>query len=471
MWRNPATMKNARLFLISIILFGISCQGPKTEEQLIFESLEKLPKAVQSTNSNYELGNKHILISGNKDGSLYHEGGVYLPHLKLLSGYTAALQLGETSFCLQQAEDFSQYPFATSQFFKDDEHGIEVEKLTMLTADKAGITMLYSIKNVDNEPKDLEFIFQPFTDLSARSSSDSTNSPDQINYDELTGLFSAKDIENDWYAVWGTALAFQTKTLNSDCMAGVDSLGASAGLGVSFPLAAEEELVIPIFIAGSDKSEISAMEILADLRLEMVTDWDDNFALIDSLRKTSVIMVPDQNILQANEWSKYKTGLFQFTREVKASTETPNTGVLLAQLKELSLNYTTEIDKNLFSNLEQNKTPDQEVQPLTFQLLGIYGDVENRVTYIRPNIPNDWEEASIENLWIEDNKLSISMSSNESEISVEVTQSQKKAGISIELPEAYTKVKVLGKEVSSDTKDGYRRILMTGAHVRVEAKK
>lgn len=56
-------------------------------------------------------------------------------------------------------------------------------------------------------------------------------------------------------------------------------------------------------------------------------------------------------------------------------------------------------------------------------------------------------------------------------MTVEVTQTQKKAGLSIELPEEFSKVKVLGKEVSNDTKDGFRRILMTGDHVRVEAKK
>jgi hypothetical protein len=57
------------------------------------------------------------------------------------------------------------------------------------------------------------------------------------------------------------------------------------------------------------------------------------------------------------------------------------------------------------------------------------------------------------------------------ELSIEVTQTEKKWGISIEIPEAYSKVKVLGKEVSTDTKDGYRRILMTGNKAKIEASK
>ena len=108
---------------------------------------------------------------------------------------------------------------------------------------------------------------------------------------------------------------------------------------------------------------------------------------------------------------------------------------------------------------------------MTLYMVGVFVDVANRVTYIRPNLPKEWKEASIENLWIDDNKINISISSEANQITVEVTQTQKKAGISIELPAEYSKVKVLGKEVSNDTKDGLRRILMTGDHVKIEAVK
>ena len=54
---------------------------------------------------------------------------------------------------------------------------------------------------------------------------------------------------------------------------------------------------------------------------------------------------------------------------------------------------------------------------------------------------------------------------------IEVEQTKAKWGISIEIPEEFSMVKILGKEVSSDTQNGYRRILMTGKKVRVEASK
>jgi hypothetical protein len=85
-------------------------------------------------------------------------------------------------------------------------------------------------------------------------------------------------------------------------------------------------------------------------------------------------------------------------------------------------------------------------------------------------MPTDWENASIQKVIIGDNEISMTYEKSGDQLSIEVEQSEKKWGISIEIPEEYSKVKVLGKEVSTDTKDGFRRILMTGAKARIDAK-
>jgi glycogen debranching enzyme len=108
--------------------------------------------------------------------------------------------------------------------------------------------------------------------------------------------------------------------------------------------------------------------------------------------------------------------------------------------------------------------------PIVTQFFGIQPDAGNRVIYIRPQMPSDWESASIEKVQIGDNEISLSYEKIDGELTIEVSQTQKKWGLSIEIPENYEQVKILGKEVSSDTQNGYRRILMTGAKVRVEAR-
>jgi glycogen debranching enzyme len=109
--------------------------------------------------------------------------------------------------------------------------------------------------------------------------------------------------------------------------------------------------------------------------------------------------------------------------------------------------------------------------PIVMQFFGIQPDSGNKVIHIRPQMPSAWEEASIQKVIVGDNEIRLSYVDKSGVRAIEVEQTQSKWGISIELPEEYSKVKILGKEVSSDTKEGFRRILMTGKKMRVEASK
>jgi len=107
--------------------------------------------------------------------------------------------------------------------------------------------------------------------------------------------------------------------------------------------------------------------------------------------------------------------------------------------------------------------------PIVSQFFGIKPDAGNKVIHIRPQMPSDWQEAKIERVKVGENEITVTYEKKGKNLIMEVNQSQKKWGLSIEIPESYQQVKVLGKEVSSDSQNGYRRILMTGEKVRVEA--
>lgn len=465
-------MKYSFLAIPVVLFISISCKGPQSEEAMLFDSLEKLPSVSVNDASSFSLGDNNILLSGKQQE-------ITLETIQLFSGFTAAVKTGNETICLENPDEFIKYPFASKQHFQLENMGLEVNQLEFISKDKLGITLLYSIKNVDNSSKSIQFQFQPSTDLKPSVLMDSSfgsNAADQIIFDEMTGIFTAKDEESDWYAVWGTSTDFSMSPSNSDCSTEVSEFGASAGFEITMKLTASEERVIPVFIAGSDQGEFTAIETLANLRMELYSDWDENFVLIDSLQSTSKITIPEQKIQKAYEWSKFKAGLFQFNLDTKSDSSVIDFSIeSLEGLQVLSKDFAFQVDQALFLDGVNKPRHLQSgyklIQPLLLSLLGIQADLENRVTFIRPSLPKEWKEASIENLWIDDNKINISISSEADQISVEVTQTQKKAGLSIELPEEFSKVKVLGKEVSTDTKDGYRRILMTGDHVRIEGKK
>ncbi|RAI94921.1 hypothetical protein [Algoriphagus yeomjeoni] len=458
--------------LAFLILFSaFSCQFPHSEEVSLFESLEKLPSVAVTDLADFSLGNEHILISGNRQA-------ITLESIQLLSAFNAAIKTETETICLENPTSITKYPFAAKLFYPLENQGLEVSQLQIISKDKLGISLLYSIRNVDNSAKSVKFQFQANTGLQPSVLKDSTfgvNAADQIIFDELTGIFTAKDEANDWYAVWGSSQDFVVSPINSDCTPEISVLGASAGLEISLEMAGNEERVIPIFIAGSDQGEFTAIETLIDLRTDVHTDWDQNFALIDSLQSTSKITIPDQEIQEAYEWSKYKTGLMEFAKGLKrVDGGLDDSDELFKFIQLVSKDFVEKVDQEIFlTRGPRHLAPGHVmIQPLLFIThLGILPDRENRVTYIRPNLPAGWEKASIENLWIDDNQISIYINSTDNQMTVEVTQTQKKAGISIEIPDKYTKVKVLGKEVSNDTKDGFRRILMTGDHAKIEARK
>ncbi|SFU08341.1 hypothetical protein SAMN04489724_3800 [Algoriphagus locisalis] len=458
-------MKFPRLALSALALFTASCLSPKSEEALLFDSLEKLPSLSVNDASSFSLGNENILLSGKQQE-------LTLETIHLFTGFIAAIKTETETICLDNPDSFTKYPFAGKQHFQLENQGLEVSQLQFISKDKEGITLLYSLKNVDNSAKSILFQFQPSTDLKSSILMDSTfgtNSQDQISFDQLTGIFTAKDEANDWYAVWGTSTEFILSPSNTACASEVPELGASSGFEISLELSSNEEKVIPVFIAGSDQGEFTAIETLADLRSSIYSDWDKSFALIDSLRSTSKITIPEQEILVAYEWSKYKFGLFEVGKDSVHGKEI-GAGWEYHMVSEFKNYDVGKLDQEIFqSQNDLIKIDNQSVQSLLLELLGIEADIENRVTFIRPNLPKEWNEASIENLWVDDNMLTIEITTDENQMTVEITQTQKKAGLSIELPEKYTQVKVLGKEVNTDTKDGFRRILMTGDHVKIEA--
>ncbi|WP_439488569.1 hypothetical protein [Algoriphagus sp.] len=458
--------------LVVVFLFCIlnySCQEPKAEEAKLVKSLERLQSIAIPKVGKYSLANENILIDN---------GAVQLKTIQLLQDFTILIKTEESIYCLNNPIETAKFPFAVNRHYLLENEGLKVRQVLFMSKHKPGLTILNFIKNESKSTKQLHFQFETASDLKPGAKMDSTfgkNAADRVIFDELTGIFTAKDEENDWYAVWGSSTGRVLNPVSPECPIIPAEFGVAAAFEIKLELSPDEEELVPVYIAGSDQSEFSAMETLADLRTDLFADWNERFTLTDSLQSTSKIKIPDQNITTAYNWSKYKAGVFQY----KTGGQNPNTledpSELHSLLQELSKVFSQQVDKDIFLFDEaqpRHIQPSWQLfQPAVLSLLGIYGDIENRVTYIRPNLPPNWKNASIEKFWIDDNQLAISITSEKNLITVEITQTDKKAGLSIEIPEEFSKVKVLGKEVSTDTKEGYRRILMTGKHVKIEASK
>jgi glycogen debranching enzyme len=792
---------------IPILLFtSLSCQGPQAEGELFLESLGELPQLkgkAEYLKSPFTAAGDRLYLIGNQDGTFpdmgWHVegemGGIWMHPIKLMDGFTASISLDDQSLCLNQGTTFTNYPIANAIAFDASELGLEVSRVHFVPDAKPGIVIIFDIKNVDNVDKAVQFQFNAFVDLMPvwlGERSGMTDSTDVIAFDEQIQVFTGKDQGNDWFTVWGSSSEFRLNPSEISCAMSPKGKGAAAGASIDLTIPAGQSIQIPIFIAGSDQSNLAALETFADMKTSYVEDFFAKKNRYETLRQTAEIQIPDAELQQAFDWVKYNTdwlirdvpgigrgfgaglqdypwwfgvdseytiqgliatgrkdlvystielihtlsekenGNGRIVHEVSTNgavfnpgniNETPqwastiwevyrwtgdrefletyfpgiekglnwlleendSDGNLLpdgygmmeihglesemidvavysqkafadaAQMAEIlgkvelarsyqqtadalaekidtdfwvpefgsyadfigtaeealhlidgaiiradTLNkpwaveelkatkvklstlpkdqkqgfvlyhnwvvntpmetgiadpekakialatgqkytnpfgvFVTGIDRDeqaanedgtfsgskLFSYtgavmtlptgvqaIGENKygNPDAALDylkrmtrsfgfalpgtiyevspdygmftqawnmysfavPIVTQFFGIQPDAGNRVIYIRPQMPTDWENASIQKVLIGDNEISMTYEKSGDQLSIEVTQTEKKWGISIEIPEAYSKVKVLGKEVSSDTKDGFRRILMTGAKAKIEA--
>lgn len=314
-------MRHSFLFIAGLIAVSFSCQTPLSPESEIFENLPDLNGLSGKKDylaSPFVAAGDRVYLIGHQDGTFpdlgWHVegemGGIWLHPIKLMDGFTASIESNGSSFCLDKASSFTNYPFANVHRFDNPESGIEVERLQFVPDGKEGMTILFRIKNVDNSEKKFDLTFRGYTDLMPVWLGDRTgmiDHPDDISFDDMTKIFTGKDQGNDWFVVWGSSPEFQINPTDLGCAMRPKGLGNNAGFSTSLSLEAGQEIIFPVFIAGSTKSEIAALENLASIREGILTDWNSKKDRYSELNTQAEIQIPDAELQLAFEWIKYNT--------------------------------------------------------------------------------------------------------------------------------------------------------------------
>lgn len=313
-------MRTLTYFFFFVNLF-FAC-SPPTAEEFAFSDLESqsgLSGKKEYLNSPFSAAGDRVYLIGHQNGTFpdlgWHVegemGGIWLHPIKLMDGFSASVTLGDESFCLDQAESFTNYPFSNLMNFPVPEAGLEVERLHFVPDGKEGMIVLFRIKNVDKVEKSLQFDFNAYVDLMPvwlGERTDMIDMPDEISFDEQTNTFTGKDQGNDWFVVWGSANGIHLAPSElGNCTMLPKGNGTNALFGLEISLPASAEQIIPIYIAGSTESELKAMETLADLRSNLQSDWMDKKNRYAGLQESAQISIPDKELQQAFEWVKYNT--------------------------------------------------------------------------------------------------------------------------------------------------------------------
>ncbi len=307
--------------LLSVLPFACS---ERAMEENSFEKTSTLPSIEGKTTylaSPFVTAGDRVYMVGHQDGTFpdlgWHiegeMGGIWDHPVKLMDGFTASIAFNNTpdTFCLDKATRFVNYPIGNSHFFFVKKENLSVERFQFVPDGLEGMIIEFRINNKDSKSKSILFSFTGMTDLRPTWLGERTgmiDSEDQVLFDEKLRAVVARDKNNPWYAAFGSSL--QEKVIyslhHSPC-ANVERKGSGKNATLTFPLTlgANEEKVIPVFIAGSYKSEECVRQTYDSLRIGRNAKLARKIDRYENLNRTAHLTIEDKGLQQMYEWLKY----------------------------------------------------------------------------------------------------------------------------------------------------------------------
>ncbi|MBX2898494.1 MAG: glycogen debranching protein [Cyclobacteriaceae bacterium] len=311
-------MKLAAAFFL-LVLFSCSAPEPAPYNVLL-PSQPSIAGKPQYLQSPFVTAGDRVYLVGHQDGSFpdlgWHVpgemGGIWNHPIKLMDGFSASLTATRSgnSFCLNQADGFISYPVGNQHHFTWNEEGIEVQRFQFVPDGWEGMIVEYAIANTSSVTKQLDFAFTGLVDLRPTWLGERTNmldAEDEISFDKKISAVVAKDKNNPWYVVFGSALKANDFSSNAVCETERKGLGTNGTLTYELSLQHGSMKVIQFFIAGSYKSEAAARETFSFLKNTGSIELDQKIDHYKQIKATANLIIPDKEVEQMYEWLKYNT--------------------------------------------------------------------------------------------------------------------------------------------------------------------
>jgi glycogen debranching enzyme len=307
--------------IILILLFFISCRQESSVLPLsaFLQDVEGLNGKADYLASPYVTAGDRVYMVGHQDGTFpdlgWHVegemGGIWNHPIKLMDGFTASIGFSDKSYCLDAADEFTNYPFANKHSYNTQVPGIEIERFQFVPDGKQGIVIEFKFKNVDKSKMDFIFEFTGHTDLMPAWLGDQAGMIDYVDnlvFDETRQAWRGKDEGNEWYVLFGSNR--KGKSINGpseNCQYTPQGQGKAARLSYEIGLDPKEETNIRFFIAGSYISQFDSEKTFDMLSAHSESLLADKIKHYNDIASLTRITIPDKDIEKAFEWVKYNT--------------------------------------------------------------------------------------------------------------------------------------------------------------------
>lgn len=231
-------------------------------------------------------------------------GGIWNHPIKLMDGFEIELNDGQTSFKLDAADSFTNYPYANKHSYNWEASGLQIDRWNFVPDGTQGMYVQLVIEN-PGEARPLQLQLDGHSDLRPTwlgERTDMIDATDGSSYLEEEGAWMIKDENNPWYVIFG---ADQTPSNHTTSEGPYQGMGSSVRLDYEIPLAAQSSTSFVIRIAGSYTSESDAMKTFTDMQGQLESQVAAKRTRYEELANRSKLTIPDKDLQQTFEWLKY----------------------------------------------------------------------------------------------------------------------------------------------------------------------
>jgi len=259
-------------------------------------------------------GDRTYLI-GTQDGNFRDLGehvagemaGLWLHPIKLVDGFRAEVTDRATNrtAALSKCLDFVTYPFGNRFRYGAVLDGLEIDRFQFSPEGQNGLIVQYELRNTSDRKRDLSFQFALKTDLRPVWYSEHLgieDARDSLTWDSAGRLFSARDIDNPWFAVWGAVGAAEGEPIPRPAPIDTKGRGVTGASRYALSVEAHGRSTLTFIIAGSAKDRNAAADtytFLAANHASLLAKKRSRYAsLIDRAR----VSIPDPRLQEAYNW-------------------------------------------------------------------------------------------------------------------------------------------------------------------------
>lgn len=270
-------------------------------------------------NTPYVTAGDRVYMVGHQNGTFpdigWHVtgemGGIWDHPIKLMDGFTASVTVGDQSACLTKADTFVNFPFANKHIFSTGHPSLKVERFQFVPDGKEAVVVEYTFINEGNDKLNIQFDFNGYTDLRPVWLGKRTHmidGQDAATWDEALHNWIAKDSLNNWFVLFGAALAPKShKQKAITCDYKPQGKGVSASLQYQLEIEPNASVSLPITIAGSYQSEQNARTTFTETQANAPKLLLAKKERYQSIASKTKLTIPDKNLEQAFRWTKYNT--------------------------------------------------------------------------------------------------------------------------------------------------------------------